>query len=138
MKVIYLAHPLEISSEHPHETVGLNLAKAKRWYKWACESFWPSHAFICNWILNCEVFNYADPEDYKRGMTRNFLIAARCDELWLVGGRITKGMHIEASISMQVYPRPVEVFDLTDLGSEPPEGDGLVHREYLQELRRMR
>jgi hypothetical protein len=105
MKVIYLAHPL--SGDVPG-----NLARAKRWLRWAQAAF-ASHAVIAPWIQAVELHDDdANAEHRERGLLRDEAVAARCDAVLLVGGRVSEGMAREARVAKAVI-------DLTRLGEEP-------------------
>ena len=112
MKVIYLAHPVRGDVQN-------NLAKAKRWVKWATESH-PDVAVVASWITECEVFNDAEPDQREKALQRDCAVLAKCDEVWLVGGVVSAGMRREKNHATR---KGVYVRDLTSLGSEPP-GDG--------------
>jgi hypothetical protein len=108
MKQVYLAHPLS-------GPVELNLRKAKAWYKWACDHYWPDHCFNAMWIVNCEVYEDANQRDREIGMQRNYAHIRRCDELWLVGEEVSPGMELEASFARRCG---IPVYNLT--GFEEP------------------
>ncbi len=110
--LIYLAHP--VSGDVPG-----NLARAKRWLKWACLSF-PDDEVIAPWITECEIFDDADPEQREQGLQRCERVVERCHVLILVGGRISSGMQREADAARAARYR-TRVIDLTHLGDEPPE-----------------
>jgi hypothetical protein len=46
-------------------------------------------------------------------------LVERCDAVWLVGGRVSSGMQIEAD---HAIGRGIDVIDLTHMGDEPPGG----------------
>ena len=50
-------------------------------------------------------------------MQHSLRVLDRCDELWLVGGKISSGMLAEAKVS---YHAQQFVRDFTGLGEEPP------------------
>jgi len=113
VKQVYLAHPLGAKTQ-----AGIleNIAKAKLWYKWACDHYWPDHCFNAMWILNCEVYNDANAVDRERGMQRNYAGIKRCDELWLLGPLVSQGMIDEALFARRLM---LPVFDLTSEGLDP-------------------
>lgn len=111
MKLAFLAHPLRGDTTE-------NLARAMRWYKWCCDHY-PDMNFEATWMLNCIVYNDSNPVERIKGMERARASAARCDELWLVGGAISEGMALEVGV-MNSLGRPV--IDLTMIGPEPPSG----------------
>ena len=94
MRLIYLAAPLSPVGD---ETVYSNLFRAKSIYETLSEAGKNDElVFIAPWILNCEVFE-DNPINRDLGMKRNFAVIERCDELWLVGPRISSGMAAEAA-----------------------------------------
>ena len=105
MKLIYLAHPF---GGDPR-----NLDRARRWFAWLCREF-PSNAYVCNWIIECELFDDADPQQRATSLARQCEIARRCDAIVLVGGKITPGMKQEAAAA-------IAVLDLSMIGDDPPE-----------------
>lgn len=123
MKLIFIAHPLNASTE---EGIQANLARAIRWYKWCCDHY--DHSFEATWMMNCQIYDDTNEEQRIRGIERALIALGRCDELWLVGGTASAGMRDEA-IFMIDLDRPV--YDLTFLGLEPPE------KPYLGEMKRL-
>lgn len=109
MKVIYLCHP--VSGDVP-----ANLARAKRWVRWV-ESNHPV-AVVASWITECEIWDDDDPEQRAAGLIRDLAVLERCDEVWLVGGRISHGMEIESAHARQ---HGIRVVSLVELGAEPPK-----------------
>lgn len=79
------------------ETFEGNIARAKRWYRQLCLAF-PSAAFTAPWILNCEMFDESE-ENRRAGMERNAEWIRRCDELFLVGPRVSSGMKAEVVVA---------------------------------------
>lgn len=112
MKIVYLAHPLSAPTK---SGIDANIRKAKLWYKWACDHYWPDHAFNAMWITNCEVYEDANQRDREIGMQRNFAHIKRCDELWLLGLDISTGMEQEAAFARKLA---LPVYNLT--GFEEP------------------
>lgn len=115
LRVVYLAHPVGAETV---EGVAANLARARRWYRWACDHF-DDCAFIANWIIDVEVYPGADagPERVTnmqriRGLRRDDAVIDACDEVWLVGGEISSGM-------ARAKRRAQHVRDLTHIGAEP-------------------
>lgn len=113
MKLVYLAHPL---SAETREGILLNIHTAKLWYKWACDNYWPTHAFSATWILNAEIYDDANAEDRDRGMQRNYPQIQRCDELWLVGSFVSSGMQGDGLYARRCLQ---PVFDLTNENAKP-------------------
>lgn len=115
MRLIYVAHPCGSPAEQP-----ANLARCKRWLRWLIltSSLPDQMAFLCPWLHELEL-QLAHPGElpvWHRAaiMDRCIAVAARCDGLVLVGGRISPGMQREADVAPSVL-------DLTHLGDEPPE-----------------
>ena len=109
LRVVYLAHP--VSGDVPG-----NLARARRWLAWAIAAH-ADVAPIAPWITQCEVQDDAHEKQRARGLRDDCAVVARCDELWLVGGRISAGMRLER---VAAEDAGVLVVDLTRLGEEPP------------------
>lgn len=111
MRLIYLAHP--VSGDVPG-----NLARAKRWLAWANRTCGPDAYVIAPWIANIEAGeDDADPAARARGLRACCAVVEKCDELWLVGGRISDGMARERNTALVEM---VTVRDLTAMGEEPP------------------
>ncbi len=119
MKLVYLAHPLGAKKHDgspDHLAMLKNRENAKRWYKWACDHYWPDHAFNAMWIMNVEVYNDADAVDRERGMQRNYAHIKNCDALWLLGPRVSEGMEDEALFARRCG---MPVYNLTSEGLDP-------------------
>lgn len=113
MKQVYLAH--QLSAKTP-AGIQANIDNAKLWYRWACDHYWPDHCFNAMWILNCEVYDDADAHDRAMGMKRNLVNIKSCDELWLLGPAISRGMSEEAEYAQRCgYP----VYNLTGVEKPP-------------------
>lgn len=114
MKVIFLAHPVRDVDGY---TLEQNLERAERWYRWICDSF-PGVSPVAPWIISCRVFDDADADQRDAGLVRNEAVIEACDEVWLVGGRVTSGMARERDHAL-ASGKPV--IDMTShLGLEPP------------------
>lgn len=119
MKLIYIAHPFsekKRSGQPDLLKMDDNIRKARLWYKWACDNYWPTHTFNTMWLINVEVFNDADKQQRSRGMQRNFTHIRGCEELWLLGDRVSRGM-IEEGTYARSYGIPV--YNLTSEGLDP-------------------
>ncbi|KKM92267.1 hypothetical protein LCGC14_1220200 [marine sediment metagenome] len=119
-QVIYLAHP--VGAETP-EGVRENIENAKMWVYWAIINY--DVAVVANWIYYCEVLDDHNPEHRAQGMRHGLDVLERCDELWLVGGRVSSGMDKEAKHSRL---HAMVVRDFTSWGPfasafDPPELD---------------
>ena len=109
MPVIYLAHPLS-------GDVAANLARAQRWVRYLETEH--CVAVVASWITECQIWDDDNAEHRAAGLRRDCAVLARCDEVWLVGGRISNGMAYEAAYARQCE---IPVVDMTSLGDEPPE-----------------
>lgn len=84
--VVYIAHPVSGNVEE-------NLAAAKQWVAWAAGQ---GVSPVASYIPLCEVLDDADPANRELGMRCDFAVIERCDEVWLCGGYVSKGMRAEA------------------------------------------
>ena len=109
MKLIYLAHPVR-------GDVVNNLARAKRWWKWVIDNY-SDVAVVAGWVVECEILDDSNEAQRAAGLQRDVACALRCDEIWLVGGRVSEGMNIECD-AMLAAGKPA--YDLTSLGLDPP------------------
>lgn len=109
VRVVYVAHPLNAPTEAERNA---NIARAARWCAWAFKS---GYAPVADWIV---LASQLDESWREQGLRADCALIKRCDELWLVGGRVSEGMRIEAAAARLVG---VPVKDLTALGEEPPE-----------------
>lgn len=118
MMVVYLAHPIApLTIGGISFTTAENLARGKRWLKWACEAYAGDITPIAPYLTECELFDDADPAAREAGILRCEAVVAQCHGVWLVGGVRTSGMLREATVARK-HHRPV--FDLTSIGIEPP------------------
>jgi hypothetical protein len=108
MKVVYVAHPLGSGADRE-----ANRARAARWAVWAAEQ---GVAPVADWILIAGAWRESE-EARARGLAIDCALVARCDEIWLVGGRISEGMRVEANAALAAG---AGLRDLTELGEEPP------------------
>jgi hypothetical protein len=113
MRVIYLAHPVGAATP---EGIQANLERAKRWYRWIVKNF--NVSVVADWITCCSVFDDASAADRNHGLDMDIAAIERCDELFLVGGRISQGMGDERDAAEDFNLR---IVDLTFLGEEPPD-----------------
>ncbi len=113
--VIYLAAPAGAPTKREH---GRNLARAKRWLGWAARQ---GYAVIADWIIYCEVWDDFNAEDRAQGLAHDDAMIRRCDEFWMVGGRISEGM---ARGKATAEACGIKIVDLTGLGLEPPGETG--------------
>lgn len=108
MKVIYVAHPLGAGPDRE-----LNRANASKWCAWLAREF--GVATIADWIVLSGQWDES-PANRDAGLAVDLALIARVDELWLVGGRVSPGMQIEADEALRLG-KPV--VDLTALGALP-------------------
>ncbi len=109
MRVVYIAHPLGAGPDRER-----NRENASRWCAWAAVVRGVSP--VADWITLSGQLEETD-ENRERGLACDVALVARCDELWLTGGRISPGMAIEAEAAKRAG---VRVCDLTDMGYSAP------------------
>lgn len=108
MRVVYVAHPLGGGPDRER-----NRENAAKWVAWVAMQ---GHAPIADWIILSGEWDES-PTNRARGIAIDLALVARCDELWLVGGRVSTGMQQEADEAIRLGKG---VFDLTGLGVMPP------------------
>jgi hypothetical protein len=106
MKVVYLAHPLSGDIER-------NRANAARWVAWATVVH--RVAVVADWITLSGQLSEA--EGRELGLECDKALIERCDEIWLVGGRVSPGMLLELEHAKRHRKLAV---DLTHMGYEAP------------------
>ena len=111
MRVVYMAHPAGAPTPEEHRA---NLARAKRWFRWAAEQ---GVSVIADWIIYCEVWDDANPVQRGNGLEHDDAAIRRCDAVWLVGGRVSYGME---RACLTAGDAGIPVADWTHLGEEPP------------------
>lgn len=105
---VYIAHPVNAPDEDGRRS---NIGRAKVWFAWAAElGFIP----VAPWIPLCEVWDESRREE---GLKVDFAAIARCDHLWLCGGRVSPGMELERAEADRLG---ITVHDLTKYGALPP------------------
>lgn len=109
MKVVYVAHPLGFGDDRERNRVA-----AAYWCGWLADKF--GIAPVADWIVLSSVW---EEDRREQGLAIDLALIARCDELWLVGGRVSQGMAIERAEAERLG-KPV--VDLTHLGPFPPTG----------------
>ncbi len=108
-KVVYIAAPLNAPTR---EGIEENRRTAARWVAWAArQGVAPSATWI---TLSGEWEETA--ENRALGLEIDKALVERCDEVWLVGGRVSAGMAIEAAHARALG---IQVIDMTSLGREP-------------------
>lgn len=110
MKVVYIAHPLNAPTR---EGIEENRRNATAWVGWAADQ---GVAPVADWIILSGLWAES-PEKRSRGLGIDCAIVMRCEEVWLVGGRVSPGMQTEADVARSVG---IKVVDLTNLGALPP------------------
>jgi hypothetical protein len=114
MKVVYIAAPL---SADTREGIEENRARASRWAAWAAVVRGVSPS--CSWVVLTGVLEET-PENRERGLACDLAQIERVDQVWLVGGRVSSGMALEAAHAARCN---VPVFNMTQMGEEPPAFD---------------
>lgn len=109
LKVVYLAH--QLGAGHDREA---NRQRAMLWVAWATLAH--PVAVVADWITLSGVLAET-PANREIGLASDLALVARCDEVWLVGGRVSPGMELEAAEARRLG-KPV--IDLTHLGPMPP------------------
>jgi hypothetical protein len=122
VKTVYIAHPL--GQDGPERE--RNRENAARWVGWLATNF--DIAPVADWIVLSGVWS---EEHRERGLAIDFALIARCDEVWMVGGRISPGMAAEAGRAAQLGKR---VYDLTRLGFAAPTSPSPESRKYVAEI----
>ena len=120
MKVVYMAHPLGAGDDRER-----NRENAARWMAWLVDTF--GVAVIADWI----VLSGEWPEtaaNRERGLAFDMALVGRCDEVWLVGGRVSEGMAMEAARAIELGKR---VVDLTALGYHAPRPVQVDRADFL-------
>lgn len=116
--ILYLAHPLG-------DNVPKNAANAVRWLHLLME-YEPEVSFNCPWLPYVQVYDLHFAKDglpeqdhpfRQRCLRDDVRIAASCDGIVLVGGRVSTGMALERDA---VVAKGGLVCDLTFFGYEPP------------------
>jgi hypothetical protein len=106
MKVVYIAHPLGAGEDRE-----ANRARASRWVAWSATQ---GVAPVADWII---LSGQWDESLRGLGLEIDKALITRCDELWLVGGRVSPGMRVESDAAIEAG---LPVRNLTGLGPEPP------------------
>lgn len=116
MNVYYLCAP--VSAPTP-DGIKANLERAVAWLRYL-RNAWPTRTVIAPWLvpLLTGIDDDTDPESRARGLVDCERVAARCDGVVLVGGRVSVGMERERAACVAAGG---VVIDLTPLGAEPPK-----------------
>lgn len=109
--VVYIAHPLGAGPDRER-----NRENAAKWVAWA---FRQGVSPVADWIiLSGELVE--TPQNRAAGLECDLSLIERVDEVWLVGGRISPGMRLEADHAL-LHGKPI--VDKTALGPLPPNGE---------------
>ena len=125
MRIVYLCHPLNAPTR---EGIDANRLNASRWMAWLAREF--PIAPVASWITLSAEWPET-PENRARGLEIDKALVARCDETWMVGGRISEGMKVEAEAARVVR-------DLTALGYPAPEAHSPLTRAFIAEAVELR
>jgi hypothetical protein len=107
-KVVYIAHPLGAGPDREQ-----NRRNAAKWVAWAARQ---GVAPVADWIVLSGELEET-PANRLLGLECDRALVELCDEVWLVGGRVSPGMAIEAEHARLCL---VPVVDKTSLGPLPP------------------
>jgi hypothetical protein len=112
-RAVYVAHPLNAPTRAGIEA---NLSRGARWCAWLATYF--SIAPLAPWIYLAGIW-LETPENRARGLEIDFATIDRCDELWLVGPRVSEGMLLEArhAFALGKRVRNLTRVDLEELSS---------------------
>lgn len=120
----------EIAVSPRTEATYENVKRAMRWHNWLRRRL-PGATIIAPWIASIIAgADDADAAQRRHGLDDALNTIDRCDGCILVGGRNSSGMYTETSYGVTASrivrergPGAFEVFDLTALGPEPPDGE---------------
>lgn len=110
MRAVYVAHQLA------GPLAARNRLNASEWCGRIAKEFLVSVS--ANWIVLSGQWPET-PENRELGLRCDFASILRCNELWLVGGRVSPGMAQERDFALR---NGVYIRDLTSLGYEVPRG----------------
>lgn len=109
MKIVYVAHPLGSGPDREQ-----NRRNAAEWCAFFAEHY--NIAPVADWIVLSGIWD-EQPNYRWRGIEIDKALVARCDEVWLCGGRISPGMQIEKDTAARLG---VTVRDWTGCGYRVP------------------
>lgn len=113
--VLYMAHPIR-------GDVTDNIARALRWLKFLRLRY-PAVTFVAPYIATLlSGQDDADPVQRQAGLQDAHALIMRLDGVVLVGGRLTEGMDFEARACLCARDLRAAIYDMIDLGPEPPIG----------------
>lgn len=111
----YMAHPVAGDAKS-------NAQRALRWLAWLRKQE-PEAIITAPWLASLlSGDDDADPRQRERAVREGEVIAAMCDGVILVGGRISSGMQRELDICAG---NGGTICDLTSLGADPPDDEQL-------------
>lgn len=109
-RVVYLCHPLNAPTR---EGIEANRKEAARWAAFFATYF--DVAPECSWIVLTGELEETD-ENRATGLAIDLALVARCDELVMVGPRVSEGMLLESEHAKKLG-KPV--YNLTRIGRDP-------------------
>jgi hypothetical protein len=133
---VYIAHPLGKGDDRER-----NRSNAAQWCAYLAKRFLIAPS--CAWIVLSGVWPET-PELRELGLKLDCFAVRKSDELWLVGGKVTDGMLVEAEHALDNH---VLVRDLTWVGRDVPHEnsqlpfalpDVTITRNELRDIHRMR
>lgn len=119
-RVVYVAAPLTADTR---EGIEANRKAAARWVAFLALHF--EIAPECSWLVLTGELEET-PDNRARGLAIDLALVERCDELWMVGGRVSGGMKLESDHARSLGKL---VVDLTGFGVPVPSGPEVVALE---------
>jgi hypothetical protein len=98
MKLVFIAHPVR-------GDVAGNLEKVKQLVRKA-SLYYSEITPIAPYYLYCNALDDNDEHEREFGMIQSRFVLTKCDELWLCGDRISKGMKEEIKTAKE-YNIPI-------------------------------
>lgn len=86
MKLVYIAHPLAGDVQE-------NLELAGKWVRWASRQ--PGIVPIAPYFQSVVAFSESNPEEREEGFQHGLKVLQYCQELWICGETISRGMQRE-------------------------------------------
>lgn len=88
-KLIYIAHPIGGDVEN-------NIKKVKQILKNLIDTMDANkYTFVAPYLSYLEILDDSKPEDRKKGMMMSNHVLEKCDEMWIFGDVISKGIQEE-------------------------------------------
>ena len=91
MKLVYISHP--VSGD-----VQANLSNAGKWIKWA--SRLQGIVPIAPYFQSVVAFSEHDPDEREEGFQHGLKVLQYCQEMWVCGGVISRGMQREIDAAL--------------------------------------